>query len=315
MNLIFVLPFLLFAGKAFADKDPAQNGIVEKNQNVQIYRVQRDSNGTPVRRTPVTSLSVVDMLPSWKICKTPALPSVDTYEILNCAGCTVTFSLTKGTTYNTGHESGHSGTHPVGTIVGKTLGTPYTIGSSYYTFDFEAPDVSVETLMSLNIQIPNPPNPPTNTTWDTTILVYVPDLVDQSGLSDITFNGITSHPGNGTYMTYAAGNFLVDALIDYNNGAAGTYGVPTGSIVKPNSEGASLQYGGLFDINKDFSTPHCRHREGKSLDIGMSLFANSPYKTDLLDALEAAFLGQGFAFPFSGERPSDPSSTHWHAEI
>lgn len=254
------------------------------------------------------------MSPSWKICKSPGTASIDTYEILDCAGCTITFSLTKGTTYNTGHESGHSGTHPLGSIVGKSLGTPYTIGSDYYTFDFEAPDVAVETLLSVDFIIPNPPPyPPGTYTWDTTILAYVPDLIDQSGLSDIIFSNITSHPGNGTYMTYAAGNFLVDALIDYNINAA-TAGVPAGSIVKPKSEGASLQYGGLFDIYKNFSTPHCNHRSGRNIDIGMSAFASNPYRTILLTTLKEAFLNAGFSFPVSYEHPDDPTSNHWHAE-
>lgn len=312
VRLLLILHFVLLAGVASAKERTIINGANKKD--VKIYRVKKDSTGAVIQRTPISTMEEIEMLPSWKICHSPPLSSTDTFEIRECVGCEVTFNISKGTTYSTGHESSHSGTHPVGSIVGKTLGVTYTIGTTPYFFDYEAPDVAVEALITVDIMHPNhPPLPPTYQTWNITALAYVPGLIDQSGVSYITFNNITSHPGNGTYMTYAAGNFLVDALINYNN-IASTNGVPTGSIVTPNSEAASLQYGGLFDIGKNFSNPHCTHRDGKNIDIGMSAFASSPYKTTLLDALEQGFLMSGFDFPVSYESPDDPTSTHWHAE-
>lgn len=308
VRLLFVLCVLLLNHSAIASGRNSKNSIQNKNGEFRIVRVKKDKMGDKEIRIPVSSMSVIDMLPSWKICNT--LASTETFEVLDCIGCQITFTLTKGTTYDTGHESGHTGTHPLGRVVGRTLGVPYIIGSTPFNFVYEAPDVSTEAVLTATIVTPGGPVPHV---WDSTMLSYVPDLVDQSGNSYITFDNITSHPGDGTFMSFEAGNFLTDALIEYNLRAA-AYSVPTPNIVIPKSEGASLQYGGLFDINKNFNIPHCNHRDGNNIDIGMSRFASSAYKSSLLQALEEAFINNGFSFPVSYESPGDVTSNHWHAQ-
>lgn len=102
-------------------------------------------------------------------------------------------------------------------------------------------------------------------------------------------------------------------------------GVPSGPpiqqyILTPTSEGASLNYGGLFDTITNFSNPHCSHRDGHNIDIGMSQYKASPYKTELMTALDQAIVNAGFSYPKSSESPSataleqaDPNY-HWHLQ-
>lgn len=261
--------------------------------------------------------SIIETYPSDAICKGAAARySREEFEIRNCLGCKITFNLAKGTTYDTGHESGHSGTHPIGKIVGKSLGVQYTIGSNPYFYEYEAPDVSVEIELSTDLEVPNPaPYPPSFVSIDYTILAYVPGLVNADTIPTlILFDNITSHPDNGTYLTPDALGAITFSLIDYKDRAETIYSVPTGSIVRPKSEGASLKYGGLFDVNKNFINPHCTHREGTDIDIGMSLFNASSYSSDLKNALEGALLDAGFTFPVPIERPAYLPSTHWHSK-
>lgn len=100
-------------------------------------------------------------------------------------------------------------------------------------------------------------------------------------------------------------------------------GVPSGPpiqqyILTPTSEGASLNYGGLFDTKTDFSNPHCSHRDGHDIDIGMSQYKASPYKTELMGALDYAIQLAGFSYPAAHESPDATaaqqaqSGYHWH---
>ncbi|MEK2646074.1 hypothetical protein [Bdellovibrio sp. BCCA] len=119
-------------------------------------------------------------------------------------------------------------------------------------------------------------------------------------------------------MQYNAGVALITALDDYQIKSAAD-GIPTGSIVKPNSEALSLKYGGIFDIGKNYSNPHCQHRSGLDIDIGMANFQASSYHTQLVANLEDKLLAAGYTFPEGSESPyatpteqSQPGY-HWHA--
>lgn len=251
-----------------------------------------------------------DLLPSFIGCG-QNLASTDQWEF-QCGDCYVTFNLEEGTE-DGGHSSSTHSARPLGQLTSHLEGVAYHVtGSAFVTY--QAPNNSGEARLKTTWTFPSAPS----TTSYVSFYVYVPDLQDLSGSSYFTTNNITSHPGNGTYMNYDAGVDLIAALDNYQTDSASA-GVPSGSIVKPNSEALSLQYGGLFDINKNFSNPHCQHRAGLDIDIGMANFQASAYEGDLTDALKTALANAGYVFPNLSESPDatpaeqSQSGYHWHA--
>jgi hypothetical protein len=87
------------------------------------------------------------------------------------------------------------------------------------------------------------------------------------------------------------------------------------------SEAVSLPHGGLFDINDDWSQPHCSHREGKSIDLSLSKLTAAEQKV-LADAVITAGLhfyrleSPGVQTCLPGQKPhEDVCTDHWHASV
>ncbi|WP_157684657.1 hypothetical protein [Bdellovibrio bacteriovorus] len=280
-----------------------------------VYRVR---NGV---RKEISSNSnksdIMEMLPSWKGCSRN-LSSTDTYRF-ECADCSVTFTLSEGAE-NGGHSnSTHTGSRPLGQLLTHLEGVPYTIVNGALELTYEAADTAGEVTLNVHWTLPHPPY---SVSQDITIYAYVPDLLNMTGNSSlITWNNINSHPGDGYYMTELAGEALLDALSTYKWHAENVLSIPPGSIVIPNSEGASLKYGGLFDIFKNYTHTHCTHRLGDDVDIGMALFNSSSYKADLLNTLDAALVAFDYSYPKASESPdASPAEQavtgyHWHAHF
>jgi hypothetical protein len=84
------------------------------------------------------------------------------------------------------------------------------------------------------------------------------------------------------------------------------------SIPTLESESASLPYGGLFDIDYAkspqwlWSEPHCSHRDGRRIDISLSVFSTftANEKKAVLGALQVALQKSGLKPSVEGD--------HWH---
>jgi len=68
----------------------------------------------------------------------------------------------------------------------------------------------------------------------------------------------------------------------------------------------SLVSGGLLDISRNWSKPHCSHRNGMIVDLGIKQMATSPASRDYLEALCRK---QGFSL---AEEDSGGTNWHWH---
>ena len=80
------------------------------------------------------------------------------------------------------------------------------------------------------------------------------------------------------------------------------------------STGATLSRGGLFDTGQNWTPPHCGHRNGETMDIGLRDFTGTQGIFEKI-ALEHAARNAGLKFWVVGERPQDDAANHWHATL
>lgn len=99
-------------------------------------------------------------------------------------------------------------------------------------------------------------------------------------------------------------------------------GVPKPDIPNLYSEGANLEWGGLYDIKGNLMPSHCGHRNGRQIDLSLSSINASENRKVLKLALKRAVVGAGLNFPYAFESPDpqpDPENpgvlieaNHWH---
>jgi hypothetical protein len=121
----------------------------------------------------------------------------------------------------------------------------------------------------------------------------------------LTFD-VKSHP-QGTYGTEKLSDKLKIAIMNFRAEVADA-GI--GPIPVIESESASLPFGGLFDIHyatdSPWTAPHCSHRDGRRIDISLSVFDAFPAPTrqKLALVLEQAMMDAGLSPVREGD--------HWH---
>lgn len=206
------------------------------------------------------------------------------------AGGTLTFTLA---------EVPYSGGHP---HLGRPLGTlSTTSGASPLTATY-TPDESSGTV---NLTVSGTA-PDGSTPAPLTVAINIGWLGSPfTQLSGIAFS-IASHP-QGTYGTTPMQAAVADFAEDYSilTGAVGDK-----SPTPLRSEAASLPLGGIFDIDLDWTEPHCGHRNGLNVDLSLS-------NTTGLEraAMQVAAIDAGLAFYYVPESPSNPNTNHWHASL
>ena len=166
---------------------------------------------------------------------------------------------------------------------------------------------------------------------------------------------VGSHPGNGFYTTPEMRTKISKALELYvlemnkfntfldqllRDSAGGTLPLHDElQIPKTRSSGASLSWGGAFDIRRNWKADsslwkvvtaangkqkklyngHCSHRNGRHIDIIMGNFYDSSINEKLRNAyqekLNQAFIDAKLDFPFIKESISAAKTPdHWHAQ-
>ncbi len=145
----------------------------------------------------------------------------------------------------------HTSSRPTGGFFGAS-GVTDLAGS--FSTQYAAPEVAgiVKILAS---------SPRSSSKDSAIVTVKVEGLLPFNGLGNLALKGeTTEHPGNH----YLASQSVIDDLIN----AASSF-----ALAKWNATGVmrlndmSLESGGLFDINNDWTKPHNLHRVGKSVDI------------------------------------------------
>lgn len=179
---------------------------------------------------------------------------------------------------------------------------------------------------------------------------------DLTPLNDLLAFDITSHPGDGYYATPLLRDRLSIALAQYRAEVSklnkfleqimrGPAGEPDPlldeiGLVEVESEGASLSWGGAFDIRRNWKADsslwktvinsdgkpvnlyngHCLHRNGQHLDISMSPFdkiSNEELKREYKFRLNKAFIESELHFPVEKESirsKAKKEPDHWHAQ-
>lgn len=322
----------------FADNsDPNGNYKVYIIREKKTYYLEKTVTVTNYGETPVVAANpdLVEIRPSistTSLCPaiTAAKPStaqmtikcieVDFNGVATAVGsCQLAANITLGAS-NGGHSHGLTSTRPLGTITpAYTPNTWVNIPVSGLTFTLKSSDVSGDVNFDFRIK---------NYYGDmfsagqTVFRVKVPDLVNlDDEIPGFEFVNITSHPNEGTYAHYDLGAVLYAGVADYYSDIV-SKGISISPGIYPlRSEAASLSWGGLFDINQNWKPAHCAHRDGRSVDISMSVIKNSPDMLSIWQSLEEKFADVGISFPVDAEsrRASSAqigaSGYHWHATI
>jgi len=204
----------------------------------------------------------------------------------NATGQVIPFcdlSLTWQARANSGGHNHHSSSRPKGTFA-PASGNSGASGQLPTTYT--SPDPSGIIDITVRGTLPNgtPVNPASYT-----IGVEIPDLVVLVEGANYDLVGETgTHPVN---------HYGTPTFVGMLKTVAGSYAAAfPGQILSYND--MSMPYGGLFDINANWSPPHREHRTGQSCDLRL---VPARQRARLLQLLTAAGFGRTFK-----------EGDHWH---
>jgi hypothetical protein len=225
--------------------------------------------------------------------------------------CEVKFELSPGTE-NGGHDAHtHLATRPLGhlheTDDSKIVeNQTYAIPKDGLAIIYTAPEVSGTVV--LRFEVKDKAYGTIIKAKPTIFRIKVQGDFQKIQLSNLKFVNMNSHADGyyGLPMTISK----LDIMLARYKELAIAYGVPENAIIPIRSEAASLAWGGLYDIGRNWNESHCGHRDGKTLDISMSYFLNSQYDLKLRKALADAARSKGFDF-YKNESP-EKFIDHWH---
>lgn len=163
-------------------------------------------------------------------------------------GCTINFKVEP--VENSGGHSHHDDSRRKGTVTPPTLTIPAGSLEPVYAL-YSSSDISGQEKIIVEVN--------GSKADEKMIEVKVPDLMPLDSLSWYNLTGadaISSHPANhyGTNSTKVA---VYNMASDYWNEIRTRLGI----------NDMSLEWGGLFDVNENWSSPHSLHRTGESVDI------------------------------------------------
>jgi len=175
-----------------------------------------------------------------------------------------------------------------------------------HAFTYEAAEISQAVQMIVAGTDPNGDN---ISPIAIDIQVKVPDSeswVPLSGVGiDVVINGADPNPSHLTgyygtiFMKFAMAFMETMYLKNLTSDPDYTGNIPPAPIL---SQGASLPWGGLYDINKNWMISHCGHRDGKTIDISLSTLSRVKRK-----ALDSAIR--------DAELRKFDESDHWHVTL
>lgn len=226
-------------------------------------------------------------------------------------GCSYRTHLEEGP-YDGGHDKIHSEPRPLGYILPESAWNWTALPQAGSTIRFETPDIAG--LVDFVIEGRSP-------SGEVLAPFRVRYQVKTPGFEPISVSGLAfdveSH-SSGTHGTKAMSGKLGKLIERYIKNAQSA-GISNPPILE--SEAASLPWGGLFDIDFDWLTPHCGHRDGITLDLSLSVFRNSSTEREktLANALAKAVKEAGFDFTYAPESPNPPKGKpkpdHWHIRM
>lgn len=224
-------------------------------------------------------------------------------------GCKVKINLAAGG-YNGGHDFHINKTDRWGKLdveVDSFIDIP-KVGLVVY---FEAPEASGESLVTFEVRDPSGKMLPeiSKTTFK---------VKNQATLMALNIEGLTANVeshSNGNYVTASMHAKLAQAISDFRAQVFFKYGIAYETELE--TESASLDWGGLFDVNRDWIvTPdgHCGHRYGNQIDLSMSVFNgyNQDMRLRLRSILDDKIRHAKLYYPIEKESPI--RGDHWHVQ-
>lgn len=232
-------------------------------------------------------------------------------------GCKVRASLSSAG-YNGGHdEASHLPSNDRWGILGISEDSFSVIPEEGLEVYYEAPEVSGEALVTFEAKDPSD-----------VLLKGKPETVFQvkHSVNFVKLENMElmfvrdSHEDNGGFVTPSMRTKLLRAVANFRAEVIQTYGeqfnVPT-----LRTEAASLDWGGLYDINKNWSSllplddnGHCGHRYGNQVDLSMSVFNAYTLEQRILmrKILDKEIRGATLYYPIDRESPT--GIKHWHVQ-
>jgi|GEM_PF-5274242 len=137
-------------------------------------------------------------------------------------------------------------------------------------------------------------------------LVRLSDTLSNNGKAEMIIERASNSHGNHAGYASATTEGNLEALINSYGACPANAQLPMGQTRTLTVTGASLPYGGKYDIYLNWQGSHLNHRAGEDIDVGLSAIAGN---SSLLECLNDAIDDSGFVMPVSSESLSvDPST-------
>lgn len=175
-------------------------------------------------------------------------------------------------------------------------------------FTYEAPDVAHQVNLTVNGFGPSGERlDPVKFTVDVQAQDSNNWVELSSAFIDVIING--ADPKASHSQGFYGSKNMADRLKSFSEALPNYVLAPT-SIPRIRSEAASLKWGGMYDIHKDWNPPHCGHRNGRTLDISLSGLSQGQK-----NAIASAARRSNFEFTVFKESPANPGTNHWHVQL
>jgi hypothetical protein len=178
--------------------------------------------------------------------------------------------------------------------------------------DYGAPEASGDVSLTITGTDPNG-NAITANNLPAPITFHVqasgsPDWVPLSSTNvNVIINGADPSP------SHPLGYYGTSSMADSVDQLSQNFVDALGAIESPPpiySQAGSLPWGGVYDIDRDWDTPHCGHRDGMTIDFSLRNLDNVEKKE-----LAAAAQKNGLWFYYVPESPLNPNANHWHGTL
>jgi hypothetical protein len=180
---------------------------------------------------------------------TSATVSVTPVEEVPSGGCVVSLSV-EAVEYSGGHDHGNNNpVRPTGTL-SQTQLTFASGSTAAQTVTYTSGEVAGTETIAATVN-------ETGETYETSVDVKVTVLGALQSSTYYRLTGQTSYHSDNHYVEAGTYDGITGVAKEFFDFFSATLGI----------NDASLKWGGLFDINGDWSTPHSWHRKGTSVDI------------------------------------------------
>ncbi len=295
-----------------------ENGVLEGNSGIFNY----DITGSTPQNYSIIKTAVDEgdpnrlvVEPSFKKCgrinqsiiktKKLRLLCMDLDNNIPSAGCSVRLMLELGSD-DGGHFLEHTGLRPLQWAERIPINTDLPIPKAGLELVYEAPESSGDVLLSFDAQDPDGDliTVPTSV-FNVKISTELERLFNIPGF-DFEPATMNSHGSSGQFVSTGMLFAVRSGIEKFREEMSKIF--PPDKIPQLESEGASLFDGGLYDVNKNWMSPHCTHRQGTNIDISFSNFRSMGYSRSER-ALAERILLKAFR---RNALSSYTEANHWH---